>query len=68
MPGAKITSISIAIDKAFTAAGHRNSTGVYREAVWPGGVAYGEFSVLQLRRRRQLREWTGEGGVKMSRC
>lgn len=43
MPNAKITSISIAIDKAFTAAGHRASTGIYREAVWPGGAAFGEF-------------------------
>jgi uncharacterized protein GlcG (DUF336 family) len=43
MPNAKITSISIAIDKAFTAAGHKNSTGVYREVVWPGGAAFGQF-------------------------
>lgn len=41
MPNAKTTSISIAIDKAFTAAGHRVGTHTYREAVWPGGVAYG---------------------------
>jgi uncharacterized protein GlcG (DUF336 family) len=41
MPGAKITSISIAIDKAFTAAGHRQGTHLYKEAVWPGGAAYG---------------------------
>ena len=41
MPNAKITSISIAKDKAFTAAGHRTGTHNYREAVWPGGVAYG---------------------------
>lgn len=41
MPAAKITSISIAIDKAFTAAGHRIGTHTYRDAVWPGGVAYG---------------------------
>ncbi|KAK5277927.1 hypothetical protein LTR16_009192 [Cryomyces antarcticus] len=36
MDGAKLTSISIAIDKAFTAAGHRAPT-----SVWPGGAAYG---------------------------
>jgi len=41
MPNAKITSISIAMDKAFTAAGHRVGTHMYKEAVWPGGVAYG---------------------------
>ena len=41
MPGAKITSISIAMDKAFTAAGHRQGTHLYKDAVWPGGVAYG---------------------------
>lgn len=41
MPGAKITSINIAIDKAFTAAGHRLPTHLYKEAVWPGGPAFG---------------------------
>jgi uncharacterized protein GlcG (DUF336 family) len=41
MDDAKITSIAIAIDKAFTAAGHRVGTHTYKEAVWPGGVAYG---------------------------
>jgi uncharacterized protein GlcG (DUF336 family) len=41
MNGAKITSINIAIDKAFTAAGHRIGTHLYKEAVWPGGPAFG---------------------------
>ncbi|KAH6673482.1 glc operon protein GlcG [Halenospora varia] len=41
MEGAKITSINIALDKAFTAAGHRVGTHTYKEAVWPGGVAFG---------------------------
>ncbi|EPE31435.1 GlcG-like protein [Glarea lozoyensis ATCC 20868] len=41
MDGAKITSISIAMDKAFTAAGHRVGTHTYKDAVWPGGPAYG---------------------------
>ena len=41
MPGAKLTSIDIAINKAFTAAGHRVPTHTYKEAVWPGGAAYG---------------------------
>ncbi|CAG8960780.1 hypothetical protein HYFRA_00002317 [Hymenoscyphus fraxineus] len=41
MPNAKITSINIAIDKAFTAAGHRIGTHLYKEAVWPGGPAFG---------------------------
>ena len=29
------------MDKAFTAAGHRVGTHTYKEAVWPGGAAYG---------------------------
>jgi uncharacterized protein GlcG (DUF336 family) len=41
MEGAKFTSISIAIDKAYTAAGHKAPTSVYKDAVWPGGPAYG---------------------------
>lgn len=41
MPGAKLTSIDIAQSKAFTAAGHRAPTSVYKEAVWPGGKAFG---------------------------
>ncbi|CAI6334122.1 unnamed protein product [Periconia digitata] len=38
MEGAKITS---ALDKAFTAAGHRLPTSAYKDVVWPGGPAYG---------------------------
>lgn len=41
MDGAKLTSVAISIDKAFTAAGHRIPTSAYKEAVWPGGPAYG---------------------------
>ncbi len=41
MEGAKFTSIDIAINKAYTAAGHRAPTSVYKEAVWPGGPAFG---------------------------
>jgi uncharacterized protein GlcG (DUF336 family) len=33
MPEAKITSIGIAMDKAFTAAGHKVGTHTYKEAV-----------------------------------
>ncbi len=33
--------LSVAMDKAFTAAGHRVGTHMYKEAVWPGGAAYG---------------------------
>ncbi|KKY16866.1 putative brefeldin a-sensitivity protein 4 [Phaeomoniella chlamydospora] len=42
-PGAKTTSINIAIDKAFTAAGHRAPTHMYMEndAFRPGGPAEG---------------------------
>jgi uncharacterized protein GlcG (DUF336 family) len=41
MPGAKLTSIDIAMNKAFTAAGHRAPTSIYKENVWPGGAAFG---------------------------
>jgi uncharacterized protein GlcG (DUF336 family) len=39
--GAKITSVSIAIDKAFTAAGARNHTAFYGKVSQPGGPAWG---------------------------
>ncbi|KAK4547756.1 hypothetical protein LTR36_000714 [Oleoguttula mirabilis] len=42
MPNAKLTSIQIAIDKAFTAAGHRAPTSMYQgKNFLPGGPAYG---------------------------
>ncbi|KAK7514598.1 uncharacterized protein IWZ02DRAFT_468108 [Phyllosticta citriasiana] len=41
MDGAKVTSVSIALDKAFTASGHRVPTSTYKEAVWPGGAGFG---------------------------
>jgi len=41
MPNAKLTSIDIALNKAYTAAGHRVPTHTYKEAVYPGGAAYG---------------------------
>ena len=42
MPAAKLTSIQIAIDKAFTAAGHRVPTSNYKgQNFLPGGAAYG---------------------------
>lgn len=41
MDGAKLTSVHISIDKAFTAAGHGLPTSAYKEMVWPGGAAYG---------------------------
>ncbi|THY45931.1 DUF336-domain-containing protein [Aureobasidium pullulans] len=41
-PTAKLTSINISIDKAFTAAGHRLPTSAYKNANFlPGGPAYG---------------------------
>jgi uncharacterized protein GlcG (DUF336 family) len=41
-PTAKLTSISIAIDKAFTASGHKQPTSAYKSPNFlPGGVAYG---------------------------
>ncbi|KAF2228005.1 hypothetical protein BDZ85DRAFT_255254 [Elsinoe ampelina] len=42
MPNAKLTSIQISIDKAFTAAGHRLPTSAYQgKNFLPGGPAYG---------------------------
>ena len=38
MPGAKLTSIDIAINKAFTAAGHREGTHTYREKAAVSGA------------------------------
>ena len=41
MDGARITSIDIAISKAFTAAAARRSTRAYGEVSQPGGPAFG---------------------------
>jgi uncharacterized protein GlcG (DUF336 family) len=41
MNHAKITSVSIAVDKAFTAAGARNTTAFYGQVSQPGGPAWG---------------------------
>jgi uncharacterized protein GlcG (DUF336 family) len=41
MDGAKITSIDVAISKAFTAAGTRMPTAQYAEVAGPGGKAFG---------------------------
>jgi hypothetical protein len=41
MPGSKLTSIAIAQDKAYTAAGHRIPTSAYKDNVYPGGAAFG---------------------------
>ena len=41
MLGAKLTSIDIAINKAFTAAGHRLPTDTYKDKVIPGQPMYG---------------------------
>lgn len=41
LPGAKLTSVEISQNKAFTAAGHKAPTSVYKDAVWPGGKAFG---------------------------
>lgn len=41
MDGAKITSIDVAINKAFTAAGTRLPTSQYTEVAGPGGKAFG---------------------------
>ncbi len=47
MDGAKITSIQIAIDKAFTAAGARKATHEYGEIAQPGKPAFGIFASHQ---------------------
>lgn len=41
MDGGKVSSVSIAIDKAFTAAVARNSTSFYGQASHPDGPAWG---------------------------
>lgn len=41
LDGAKVTSISIAIDKAFTAGGAGNSTRFHAEQTVPGGSTWG---------------------------
>lgn len=46
MDGGKITSITIAIDKAFTAGGARKATHEYGEASQPGAPAYGIASAI----------------------
>lgn len=46
MDGGKVTSITIAIDKAFTAAAARKATHEYGEASQPGGPAYGIASAI----------------------
>ncbi len=47
MNDARVTSINIAIDKAFTASGARKSTREYGDAAQPGKPAYGINSALQ---------------------
>lgn len=43
LDGGKVTSVQIAMNKAFTAAGHRKPTHVYKNAQ-PGGDAFGIFT------------------------
>ena len=47
MNNARITSITIAIDKAFTAGAARKSTRTYGEVSGPGGPAFGINSSIQ---------------------
>ncbi len=47
MDGAKITSIDIAINKAFTAAGSRRGTHEYAEIASPGKPAFGIYTSNQ---------------------
>ena len=43
LDGGKVTSVQIAINKAFTAAGHRKPTHMYKNAL-PGEEAFGIFT------------------------
>ena len=43
LDGGKVTSVQIAMNKAFTAAGHRKPTHMYKNAV-PGEEAFGIFT------------------------
>jgi uncharacterized protein GlcG (DUF336 family) len=43
LDGGKVTSVQIAMNKAFTAAGHRKPTHVYKNAL-PGEEAFGIFT------------------------
>ncbi|RED52122.1 GlcG/HbpS family heme-binding protein [Aestuariispira insulae] len=46
MDGGKITSITIATDKAFTAAAARKATHEYNQACQPGSLAFGIHTAL----------------------
>lgn len=46
MDGGKVTSITIAIDKSFTASGAKKATHEYGEASQPGKPAYGISSAI----------------------
>lgn len=46
MDGGKVTSITIAIDKSFTASGAKKATHEYGQASQPGGAAYGIASAI----------------------
>lgn len=46
MDGGRITSITIAIDKSFTASGARKATHEYGAASQPGAPAYGIFAAI----------------------
>ncbi len=46
MEGGKVTSTTIAIDKAFTAAGAKRATHEYGAVATPGGPAYGINSAI----------------------
>ncbi len=46
MDGGKVTSITIAIDKSFTASGARKATHEYGEVSQPGAPAYGIGSAI----------------------
>lgn len=46
MEGGKVTSTTIALDKAFTAAGAKKATHEYGASSQPGSPAYGIFSAI----------------------
>ncbi|MEI4485417.1 heme-binding protein [Frigidibacter sp. MR17.14] len=46
MEGGKVTSITIAIDKSFTASGAKKATHEYHASAQPGAPAYGIFAAI----------------------
>ena len=61
MDGGKVTSSTIAVDKAFTAAGAKKATHDYGEVSQPGKPAYG-IALGHWRPSNGRRRWPASGG------